>query len=93
MDEAASGTFYTGLFEWTAESFGGGGRTYTLFKKDGMMVGGMMTREQPNLEASASLCTMPPSDELHSAQIRPFQPFKPVGMLFAICSSDQLKHI
>jgi len=50
-DEAAAGTFYTRLFEWTAESFGGGGQTYTLFKKGGMMVGGMMKCPKPGLPA------------------------------------------
>lgn len=50
-NEADAGTFYTRLFEWTAEPFGGGGLTYTLFKKDGTVVGGMMECPKPGLPA------------------------------------------
>jgi uncharacterized protein len=48
-DEAAQKKFYTGLFGWTAEAFGGGEkRPYTLFKKGDAMVGGMMKRPKPD---------------------------------------------
>jgi hypothetical protein len=50
-DEAAASAFYTRLFQWTAEQFGGGGQTYTLFKKGGRMVGGMMKCPKPGLPA------------------------------------------
>jgi predicted enzyme related to lactoylglutathione lyase len=50
-DEAAAGAFYTLLFDWTAELFGGGGQTYTLFKKGSAMVGGMMKCPKTGLPA------------------------------------------
>lgn len=50
-DEAAAGSFYTRLFEWAAEPFGGGGQTYTLFRKAGSLVGGMVQCPKPGLPA------------------------------------------
>ena len=48
-DEGGQKKFYTGLFGWTAEAFGGGEkRPYTLFKKGDAMVGGMMKRPKPD---------------------------------------------
>src|ERR1039457_5649318 len=41
--------FYTSLFGWTAEAFGGGNVDYTLFKKDNIMVGGLMQCPKPSL--------------------------------------------
>jgi predicted enzyme related to lactoylglutathione lyase len=37
-------TFYTGLFGWTAETLGSGQDAYTLFRKDGRPVAGMIYR-------------------------------------------------
>src|SRR5258708_34647692 len=60
-DEATAKIFYTGLFGWTTEPFksascsegaeGGGEQSYTLFKKDDTMVGGMMKCPKPGLPA------------------------------------------
>jgi predicted enzyme related to lactoylglutathione lyase len=47
-DEPAAKQFYTGLFGWTAQPFGGP-MDYTLFKQGDMMVGGMMKCPQPGL--------------------------------------------
>ena len=47
-DEAAQKKFYTGLFGWTAEAFGGDEKPYTVFKKGDTMVGGMMKRPKPD---------------------------------------------
>ncbi|MGD0614589.1 MAG: VOC family protein [Verrucomicrobiota bacterium] len=49
-DLAGAQTFYTGLFGWKAEAFGAG-MDYTLFKKGGTTVGGMMKCPQPGAPA------------------------------------------
>jgi predicted enzyme related to lactoylglutathione lyase len=46
-DETAQKKFYTNLFGWQAEPFGGGEKPYTLFKQGGTMVAGMMQCPQP----------------------------------------------
>jgi hypothetical protein len=49
-DEAAQKKFYTSLFGWKAEPFGGGGEhSYTLFKQGDTMAGGMMKSPKPGL--------------------------------------------
>lgn len=49
-DEAGAKKFYTSLFGWTTQAFGGGG-DYTLFKQGESMVGGMMKCPKPGLPA------------------------------------------
>ena len=50
VDEASAKTFYTSLFGWTTEAFGGD-QDYTLFKKGEDKVGGMMKCPQSGLPA------------------------------------------
>jgi predicted enzyme related to lactoylglutathione lyase len=47
-DVAHSQKFYTSLFGWQAEPFGGGG-DYTVFKQGDTMVGGMMKSPKPGV--------------------------------------------
>jgi predicted enzyme related to lactoylglutathione lyase len=46
IDEAVAKKFYTGLFGWKTEAFGGPAN-YTLFKQGDTMVGGMMKCPDP----------------------------------------------
>jgi predicted enzyme related to lactoylglutathione lyase len=46
-DEAGAKKFYTSLFNWTTQPFGGG--EYTLFKQGETMIGGMMKCPKPGL--------------------------------------------
>lgn len=48
-DEAGAKKFYTSLFGWSTQAFGGDG--YTLFKQGETMVGGMMKCPKPGLPA------------------------------------------
>jgi predicted enzyme related to lactoylglutathione lyase len=48
VDEASAKSFYTSLFGWTTEAFGGS-KDYTLFKKGKDNIGGMMKCPQPGL--------------------------------------------
>ena len=59
-DEAAAKIFYTGLFRWTVEPFGGNkedqakagdDKNYNLFKQGDTMVGGLMKRPKPGMPA------------------------------------------
>lgn len=48
MDEESAKEFYTNLFGWTTEAFGGG-KDYTLFKRGKDSAGGMMKCPKPGL--------------------------------------------
>ena len=48
-DEAGAKKFYTSLFGWSTQAFGG--PEYTLFKQGETMVGGMMKCPKPGLPA------------------------------------------
>jgi uncharacterized protein len=48
VDEASAKKFYTSLFGWSTEPFGGS-QDYTLFKKGGESVGGVMKCPKPGL--------------------------------------------
>ena len=59
-DEAAAQKFYTGLFGWTVEPFGGDkedqaeagdDKNYNLFKQGDTMVGGLMKCPKPGMPA------------------------------------------
>jgi uncharacterized protein len=49
-DEPAAKNFYTRLFGWTTQPFGGE-QSYTLFKQGDDMVGGMMKCPKPGVPA------------------------------------------
>ena len=48
VDEESAKEFYTNLFGWTTEAFGGG-KDYTLFKRGKDSAGGMMKCPKPGL--------------------------------------------